>query len=241
MPYFPTLGSYPISSGYGARNVGGGASTNHRGIDIAAPKGTQVIAPVDLTIAQAGTKGGFGNYIGGYDSSGQYYEFGHLSEIGVSAGQTVSAGSIIGATGNTGTSVGKNGGYHLHYGMKDAAGNYIDPKNFLNNSVQVGKNLAKQAVADALGTAALFMPGVREAGIAAAIAKKFGVDLPFVGGGGSGCGDWDFVCKLRVWFSDSDFYRRLMFIVIGIILFVAAFTILARTQVVRNVTSTIKG
>jgi hypothetical protein len=49
--------------------------------------------------------------------------YGHLNEVDVKPGQHVDAGDVIGLSGNTGHSTGP----HLHFGLMDAQGNFIDP------------------------------------------------------------------------------------------------------------------
>jgi murein DD-endopeptidase MepM/ murein hydrolase activator NlpD len=51
----------------------------------------------------------------------------HLQAQGVPVGTKVNAGQPIGKVGNTGNSRGA----HLHFGMQDAKGNYINPEPFL--------------------------------------------------------------------------------------------------------------
>jgi murein DD-endopeptidase MepM/ murein hydrolase activator NlpD len=49
--------------------------------------------------------------------------YGHMSKIKVKVGEHLHSGESIGFSGNTGHSTGP----HLHYGMKDAAGHWMDP------------------------------------------------------------------------------------------------------------------
>ncbi|MGL5917371.1 MAG: murein hydrolase activator EnvC family protein [Culicoidibacterales bacterium] len=88
----------------------------HLGTDIAAPTGTATYAITDgyvILVKDEASSGGFGNmiaithYVNGVEMVSVY---GHLSSIGVSVGQQVSAGEYIGAVGNTGQSTGP----HLH-------------------------------------------------------------------------------------------------------------------------------
>ena len=100
-----------ISSYYGYRiNPITGAEQLHRGVDIAVPEGTTVYATHDGTITEAGYDASFGNYIVITDSKGYTTKYGHLSQINVTAGQTIKKGRVIGKTGNTGASTGS----HLH-------------------------------------------------------------------------------------------------------------------------------
>ncbi|MDB4992389.1 MAG: putative zinc metalloprotease [Parcubacteria group bacterium] len=103
--------------------------SGHNGIDIGMPVGTPVQA------ALAGTVLGTGNTDTSFSSSGaQCYSFGkwvavkhanglatvyaHLSQIGVSAGQSVTTGQVLGYSGMTGYATGP----HLHFGVYASAG-----------------------------------------------------------------------------------------------------------------------
>jgi len=60
--------------------------------------------------------------------------YGHLSEFAnIKEGQHVNAGDLIGYSGNSGNVVGANGGYHLHFGVRDVNGNFIDPSPYVND------------------------------------------------------------------------------------------------------------
>lgn len=104
----------------------------HRGLDMATPVGTDLIAPMAGTVTLADSdlyyEGGTIFFDHGY---GLVSVFMHLSEVSVEAGQIVQAGERLGATGNTGRSTGP----HLHWAIKwrntardDRKGDfYIDP------------------------------------------------------------------------------------------------------------------
>jgi len=234
--YNPIVGNYRVSSGFGTRESPNGiGSTNHRGIDMAAGLGTDVVAPTDITIQSAGyNNGGYGNLIRGVDGAGNMYEFGHLSAIDTFAGEKVAAGSIIGQVGSTGHSTGN----HLHFGIKDASGNFINPAKFLSSATRLvsgkaigaGSDLAKR-VAGALGVAGAPIIGPLLAG-----AKLAGI------GGDENCGDLDYICKLRKWLKDGNFWTRFLLVVIGAIFLIAAFSLLARGQVsaIKNIGGKIK-
>ena len=91
------------------------ASTNHPGIDLAAPSGTAVYTPLGGTVSVVRNQGatvGYGFYIDIAHGNNIYTRFGHLKELpDLSAGQTVSAGKQIGKVGSTGDSTGP----HLHF------------------------------------------------------------------------------------------------------------------------------
>lgn len=223
-----------ITSPFGPRSAPlPGASTNHRGIDIGAPIGTPVIAPDDLKITFAGQKRGFGNYIEGIDSSGRTFGFGHLSQISVARGQTVSGGSVIGNVGNQGLSTGS----HLHFQVKDANGNWLNPVDVLRNATTgtVG------AVGDALGKAG-------DAGVAAKDAVLAGLDkaleaIPGVGNiwtGAKAAGVPDIftasmgecginpICYLQKWFRETDFVARFVLFAVGMLIIWGAIYLLGK-------------
>lgn len=82
----------------------------HRGVDIAVPTGTTVLAAMDGTVTTATYDASYGNYVVIEDSNGYCTKYAHMDTLSVSAGQTVTHGTTIGTTGNTGSSTGS----HLH-------------------------------------------------------------------------------------------------------------------------------
>lgn len=218
--YYPVQGG-TVTSGYGSRSSPGGiGSRNHQGIDIGAPMGTPVIAPVDMTIISASPAGGFGNLIQGKDNAGNTYQFGHLSGMNVQAGQQVLGGSIIGAVGSTGKSTGP----HLHFGVKDASGKFINPANILADAKRLGSGALDKAK-KILGIGAAVAAG--PAGLAAAAT-----------GGLFGGESW--LTQFANWLKDSSFFQRLAMVLIGLIFFGAAFALLARGQVSSQLVKAIK-
>jgi len=112
---WPLEGNWPISSRFGPRRSPGGiGSTNHQGIDIAAPGGTPILAAADGIVVQSFWNGGFGNFIlidhgGGYRTA-----YAHNSRNIVSTGDRVVQGQVIGYVGTTGNSTGN----HLHFEIR---------------------------------------------------------------------------------------------------------------------------
>ena len=88
----------------------------HKGIDLAAPTGTPVLAVANATVAFAGWRNGYGNVIELRHSSGISTVYGHLSAFahGLRAGQHIHQGEVIGYVGMTGWATGP----HLHYEFK---------------------------------------------------------------------------------------------------------------------------
>jgi murein DD-endopeptidase MepM/ murein hydrolase activator NlpD len=116
---WPANGS--ISSGFGMR-----WGRLHAGIDIPLPVGTGIRAADSGSVAIAGWVGGYGNYICVQHGGSLSTCYGHLSSIGVSVGQSVSQGQVIGSSGNTGNSTGP----HLHFETR-VNGNPVDPLGYL--------------------------------------------------------------------------------------------------------------
>lgn len=117
-----------ITSTFGYRDQPtAGASTYHKGIDIAAPTGTAVVAAAGGTVTTASYQSAAGNYIMVYHGNSTYTVYMHLSAINVSVGDTVSKGQTIGAVGSTGVSTGP----HLHFGV-NVNGAYVNPLNYVS-------------------------------------------------------------------------------------------------------------
>ena len=99
-----------ISSYYGYRkNPSTGNEELHRGVDIAVPTGTKVYAAHDGTVTTATYDSYYGNYVV-IEKDGYTTKYAHMDSLSVSAGQEVTKGTVIGTTGNTGSSTGS----HLH-------------------------------------------------------------------------------------------------------------------------------
>ena len=103
-----------------------GASTYHQGVDLDTGTGWPVVAAKAGTVTVAGWGNAAGNYVQINHHDGFSSIYMHLSSIGVRAGQNVSAGQYIGATGSTGVSTGD----HLHFGIS-LNGVYVNPCNYV--------------------------------------------------------------------------------------------------------------
>jgi murein DD-endopeptidase MepM/ murein hydrolase activator NlpD len=103
------------------------ATGQHRGIDIAAPVGTPVVAASGGDVRFAGTAGSSGVTISVRTDDGYDTSYLHLSSVAVRAGAHVSGGERIGAVGTTGTR--SAAAPHLHFGVRDAGTrhDYHDP------------------------------------------------------------------------------------------------------------------
>lgn len=118
-----------ISSPFGHRKSPGGiGSKYHKGIDIAFPTGTHVLACEAGKVELAGWNDGLGKCIIISHGGGLKTVYGHLSRINVKKGQAVARGQFVGEVGSTGKSTGP----HLHLGVM-VNGSYVDPqKGWLN-------------------------------------------------------------------------------------------------------------
>lgn len=124
----PVAGTIPSAGNFGGRTVTGCAacSTSHQGTDFAAASGTPVFAVMSGTVESAGVLGGYGNQVLLRHADGTETRYGHLSVVGVRAGQVVTVGQQIGAVGSTGVSTGP----HLHFEVI-AGGRAVDPEPWL--------------------------------------------------------------------------------------------------------------
>lgn len=98
----------------------------HPGIDIGVPAGTPIRAAASGTVAIAAATGGYGNYTCINHSGGLSSCYAHQSSIGVSVGQSVSQGEVIGLVGCTGLCFGD----HLHFEVR-VNGAVVDPLGYL--------------------------------------------------------------------------------------------------------------
>ncbi|MFF7258377.1 M23 family metallopeptidase [Streptomyces microflavus] len=125
--HLPVAGSH-VTTGY---KTGGSlwSSGSHSGVDFMAASGSSVVAVGAGTVVEAGWGGAYGNNIVLRMTDGTYTQYGHLSSIGVSVGQSVTSGQQIGLSGSTGNSTGP----HLHFEARTTPeyGSDMDPVGYL--------------------------------------------------------------------------------------------------------------
>ena len=123
---WPTDGN--LTSDFGNRSVAVGSS-NHKGIDIAGPVGTDVWAADGGTViyAQYWSGSGYGNIVMIEHDNGDITYYAHLDSISVQEGDEVAQGDIIGAMGATGNVSGS----HLHFEVRPGGGEPANPLNYL--------------------------------------------------------------------------------------------------------------
>ncbi len=90
-----------------------GYTRAHQGIDFGAGTGTPILAAGDGVVAEAGRKGGYGNWLRIHHSGGWDTGYGHISRYakGIHRGSRVKQGQVVAYVGATGLATGP----HLHY------------------------------------------------------------------------------------------------------------------------------
>lgn len=119
-----------LSSAFGTRRSPfTGEFEFHRGVDIAAPLGTRVVAPADGRVSMADYEGSYGKTMVIDHGYGVATRFAHLSAFVKRAGESVKRGETVALVGNTGRSTGP----HLHYEVH-LNGIPVDPEDYLMNT-----------------------------------------------------------------------------------------------------------
>ena len=108
---WPLPGHTYISCHFGEVDAFGNAG--HRGMDIPAPEGTPILAAHSGTVLVSGWNDSYGNQVLLDNDAGLSTRYAHMTATAVTAGETVTAGQVIGYVGSTGDSTGN----HLHFEM----------------------------------------------------------------------------------------------------------------------------
>lgn len=85
--------------------------SNHKGVDLAAPKMTPIYATANGTVTFSGKQGGYGNFIKINHENGYKTAYAHMEKRVAQKNDKVKKGDLIGYVGSTGQSTGN----HLHY------------------------------------------------------------------------------------------------------------------------------
>jgi murein DD-endopeptidase MepM/ murein hydrolase activator NlpD len=112
-----------VTSGFGGR-----WGSFHQGLDIAAPIGTPIRAPLAGTVISSGPASGFGLWVRVRHADGTITVYGHIHRSLVKVGQKVSAGQEIAEVGNRGQATGP----HLHIEVVTPGGRKINPRPWLD-------------------------------------------------------------------------------------------------------------
>lgn len=118
---WPTRGT--LTSGYGWR-----WGRMHRGVDIAGPVGTPVVAAAPGVVVKSGwNSGGYGNLVDIRHSDGSMTRYAHNSRLLVREGEQVRQGQQISEMGSTGYSTGP----HLHFEVHLPSSGTVNPMAYL--------------------------------------------------------------------------------------------------------------
>ena len=137
-----------------------GGRAYHPGVDMGAPRGTAIYAPLSGTVRATGNTDAVpGCYSWGKwtlidHANGLSTLYAHQDVIGVSAGQRVSTGEIIGYVGNTGFSTGP----HLHFTVYATEGVSVRRFNEIKTVTSCGPATTPIAATEAYIDPMLYLP-----------------------------------------------------------------------------------
>ena len=128
-----------ITDTFGTRNG------NHKGVDIAAPEGTEIISVSDGVVSKSYYSDSYGHVVFVQHPEGYETVYAHLSKRLVKEGETINKGQLLGIIGNTGVSRGTHLNFELHKGEWTVEkNNALDPLfvfELPSNSVSANKNI----------------------------------------------------------------------------------------------------
>lgn len=125
---WPCPASSRITSKFGGRSSPTeGASSDHKGIDIGAPTGSNILAAAGGTVVVSTYSYSAGNYVMINHGGGVYTVYMHASKLLCKVGDTVKQGQVIAKVGSTGYSTGP----HLHFGVR-VNGTYVNPSKYVS-------------------------------------------------------------------------------------------------------------
>ncbi|MGC3936950.1 DUF5930 domain-containing protein [Roseobacter sp. EG26] len=129
----PVKNAFRFTSSYGfRRDPKTGGRRMHKGVDFAAPSGTDLFATADGVVIHAGWQSGYGRLVKIKHDFGIETRFAHLSKIRVKVGQRVSRGDHIGDMGASGRVT----GVHLHYEVR-VGGKAVNPMIYIKAAKDV--------------------------------------------------------------------------------------------------------
>lgn len=127
-----------LADTFGAARSGG---RSHKGIDIFADEGTDVVAVKGGTVVRAGDSGGLGGLrVWVKDDEGRFHYYAHMNGVSVKDGQRVEAGQKLGGVGKTGNA--RNTPPHLHYSVNSSSTREtgeINPYEYLTGALPAEK------------------------------------------------------------------------------------------------------
>lgn len=146
---------------FASRNAAAyGGRAYHPGVDMGAPRGTPILAPLTGTVRATGNTDAVpGCYSWGKwtlidHANGLSTLYAHQDVLGVSAGQKVNTGDVIGYVGNTGFSTGP----HLHFTVYAKDGVNVRRFNEIKTVTSCGPATTPVAATDAYIDPMLYLP-----------------------------------------------------------------------------------
>ena len=125
---WPCPASGRITSKFGARtSPTKGASSDHKGIDVGAATGSNIVAAAAGEVVVSTYSYSAGNYVMINHGGGVYTVYMHASKLLCKVGETVKQGQVIAKVGSTGYSTGP----HLHFGIR-VNGTYVNPSQYVS-------------------------------------------------------------------------------------------------------------
>jgi len=148
---------------FASRNAAAyGGRAYHPGVDMGAPRGTPILAPLTGTVRATGNTDAVpGCYSWGKwtlidHANGLSTLYAHQDVLGVSAGQKVNTGDVIGYVGNTGFSTGP----HLHFTVYAKDGVNVRRFNEIKTVTSCGPATTPVAATDAYIDPMLYLPAI---------------------------------------------------------------------------------
>lgn len=138
---WPCPSTKSISSRFGPRKPPtAGASSNHKGIDIPCPSGSDVVAATDgvVVLYKEGYNYGRGNYLVIDHGGGLGTLYQHLSSATVSVGASVTNGQTVAKSGATGVGTGAHLHFEVHEGFSGTKGTPVDPEKYVSPNTATG-------------------------------------------------------------------------------------------------------
>ncbi len=125
----PLQTPYVLTAGVGIYDPFGTGATMHYGVDMAGNRNDPIYSATSGTVIYSAYNSTGGNQVNIQAENGYIFIYAHMNEKAmVNVGDTVSIGEQIGRMGDTG----KVTGVHLHFEIRDPAGNVIDPREILD-------------------------------------------------------------------------------------------------------------
>ncbi|MEM7739188.1 MAG: M23 family metallopeptidase [Pseudomonadota bacterium] len=117
----------PVPSGKVTSTYGFRSSGFHHGIDLAAPRGTEVRAAKAGKVIYRGRRKGFGRLVIIDHGRGEHTYYAHLSSYTTRKGRSVKRGQRIGRVGKSG----RASGHHLHFEIRQN-GKSVNPQTYIS-------------------------------------------------------------------------------------------------------------